>query len=103
MHSLTLLHFIFYYMVRDIDLSIRGPSLEPPLASASFTSIVTSIPSLAYSGARADLAPSNMLVHKYMLFKIESIESITNMFIRFIHIINNLKSLGKDYNNSELI
>ena len=45
----------------------------------------------------------NMLVHKYELFKIEPTETITNMFTRFIDIINFLKSLGKDYTNSDLI
>ena len=45
----------------------------------------------------------NMLVHKYELFKIEPNKSITNMFTRFTDIIYFLKSLGKDYTNSELI
>ena len=45
-----------------------------------------------------------MLVHKYKLFKIESSESIVDMFIiRFIDIVNSLKSLGMDYTNSELV
>ena len=33
----------------------------------------------------------------------EPSESITDMFTRFTDIINNLKSLGKGYANSELI
>ena len=45
----------------------------------------------------------NMLVHKYELFKIEHDESITEMFIHFIDIINGLKSLGKSYSNSDLV
>ena len=45
----------------------------------------------------------NMLVHKYELFKIEPHETINNMFTRFIKIINELKSLGKDYANSDLV
>ena len=44
-----------------------------------------------------------MLVHKYELFKIESIESITKIFTHFIDIINKLKSLEKSYTNSELM
>ena len=45
----------------------------------------------------------NLLVHKYELFKIEPNESISNMFIRFTDITNSLKSLGKNYTNSELV
>ena len=44
----------------------------------------------------------NILVHKYELFKIESSESITNIFTRFTNIINGLKS-GKDYTNRGLV
>ena len=44
-----------------------------------------------------------MLVHKYELFKMEPTESITNMFTRFTDIVNSLKSLGKDYTNSDLV
>ena len=45
----------------------------------------------------------NMLVHKYELFKMEHDESITKIFIYFIDIINDLKSLGKSYSNSDLV
>ena len=44
-----------------------------------------------------------MLVHKYELFKIEHDESITEIFIRFTDIINDLKYLGKSYSNSDLV
>ena len=45
----------------------------------------------------------NMLVHKYELFKMEPTVSITNIFTRFTDIVNSLKSLGKDYTNSDLV
>ena len=45
----------------------------------------------------------NMLVHKYELFRMEHNESISNMFTRFTDIVNSLKSLGKDYTNSDLV
>ena len=45
----------------------------------------------------------NMLVHKYELFKMKPTESITNMFTRFTNIVNSLKSLAKDYTNSNLV
>ena len=45
----------------------------------------------------------NMLVHKYELFKMKPTESITNMFTGFIDIVNCLKSLGKDFTNSNLV
>ena len=45
----------------------------------------------------------NILVHKYELFRIEPNESISNIFTRFADITNSLKSLGKDYTNSELV
>ena len=44
----------------------------------------------------------NMLVHKYELFRMESNESITDMFTRFTDIINNLKNLEKLYTDSDL-
>ena len=45
----------------------------------------------------------NILVHKYELFKIEPHETISDIFIRFTKIINELKSLRKDYSNSDLV
>ena len=45
----------------------------------------------------------NMLIHEYELFKMEPNESIKDMYTRFIHIINNLKSLGKTYTNEEMV
>ena len=45
----------------------------------------------------------NMLIHKYELFKMKLNESITDMFTCFIDIINGLKSLNKDYSNSNLV
>ena len=45
----------------------------------------------------------NMLVYKYELFKIEHDESIIEMFTHFTDIINDLKSLGKFYSNSDLV
>ena len=42
----------------------------------------------------------NMLVYKYELFKMEPTKSIINMFTRFTNIANCLKSLGKDFTNS---
>ena len=45
----------------------------------------------------------NMLLHKYELFKMESNESITKIFTYFSDIINDLKSIGKPYINSELV
>ena len=39
----------------------------------------------------------NILVHKYKLFKMETSETITEMFTRFTDIINGLKSLGRVY------
>ena len=44
----------------------------------------------------------NMLVHKYELFRMESNETIIDMFIRFTNIINNLKNLEKLYTDSDL-
>ena len=44
----------------------------------------------------------NMLVHKYELFRMESNETIIDMFTRFTDIINNLKNLGKLYTDSDL-
>ena len=45
----------------------------------------------------------NMLVHKYKLFKMDACESISDMFTRFTDIVNGLKSLGKSYDNTDLV
>ena len=45
----------------------------------------------------------NIFINKYKFFKIEHSENITDMFTRVTDIINSLKSLGKDYTNSELV
>ena len=43
-----------------------------------------------------------MLVHKYELFKMEPIETITSIYTRFTDIVNNLKNLDKVYIDSNL-
>ena len=40
-----------------------------------------------------------MLVHQYDMFKMLEHENIDDMTIRFMHIINQLKALGKRYSN----
>ncbi|GAV73128.1 UBN2 domain-containing protein, partial [Cephalotus follicularis] len=45
----------------------------------------------------------SMLVHEYELFIMHDNESISDMFTRFITIINSLKNLGKSYCNQELV
>ena len=45
----------------------------------------------------------NILIHKYELLKKEQNKSIIKIFIKFIDIINGLKSLEKSYTNSELV
>ena len=43
----------------------------------------------------------NLLIHKYEIFKIEQHESISDIFSKFINIINALNGLGKTYSNYE--
>lgn len=43
-----------------------------------------------------------MLVHNYELSKIKSDESISDMFTRFMNIINSFNAFGRKYNNSDL-
>ena len=45
----------------------------------------------------------NIIVHNYELFRMKPDESITQIFTRFIDIINDLKSLGRVYPNSEQV
>ena len=45
----------------------------------------------------------NMFIHQYELFKMQTDESIKDMFTRFTDITNNLKSLGKTYTNEEMV
>ena len=40
-----------------------------------------------------------MLVHQYEMFKMLEHENIDDMTTRFMHIINQLKALGKRYSN----
>ena len=44
-----------------------------------------------------------MLVHSYMLFKMDVNETITEMFTRFTGIINELNALGRIYANYDLV
>ena len=45
----------------------------------------------------------NMLVHQHEMFKILEHENIDEMTTRFMHIINQLKALGKSYINAEMV
>ena len=42
----------------------------------------------------------SMLVHQYEMFKMLEHENIDEMTTRFMHIINQLKALGKRYTNA---
>ena len=44
-----------------------------------------------------------MLIHEYELFSMKLKETLTGMYNRFTTIVNNLKGLGKDYGNKELV
>lgn len=41
----------------------------------------------------------NIMIHQYLLFKMQDFESIKEMISKFTVIINDLKSLGKTYIN----
>ncbi|MQM07612.1 hypothetical protein Taro_040450 [Colocasia esculenta] len=45
----------------------------------------------------------NILVHEYELFKMSPVESISDMFARLSKITNELKALGKNYTNTEIV
>ena len=45
----------------------------------------------------------SILVHKYELFKMETNEIISEIFTRFIDIINGIKSLEKIYTNVKIV
>ena len=45
----------------------------------------------------------SILVHQYEMFKMLEHENINDMKIRFMHIINQLKVLGKRYSNVEMV
>src|SRR5262249_20058406 len=45
----------------------------------------------------------SLLTHKYELFKMEEGETINDMFTRFSSILNELKGLGKEYKNAEVV
>ena len=45
----------------------------------------------------------SMLVHQYEMFKMLEHENIDEMTTRFMHIINQLKALGKRYTNAEMV
>ena len=45
----------------------------------------------------------NTLIHEYELFRMNQNESIQDMQKRFTHIVNHLASLGKTFQNEDLI
>ena len=45
----------------------------------------------------------SILVHQYKMFKMLEHENIDEMTTRFIHIINQLKALGKRYSNAKMV
>ena len=45
----------------------------------------------------------SMLIHQYEIFKLLEYENIDEMTTRFMHIINQLKALGKRYTNAEMV
>ncbi|MQL81186.1 hypothetical protein Taro_013641 [Colocasia esculenta] len=46
---------------------------------------------------------SSILVSEYEMFRMNSDETISEMFARFMLIVNGLRGLGKDYSNSDLV
>ncbi|MQM17791.1 hypothetical protein Taro_050769 [Colocasia esculenta] len=46
---------------------------------------------------------SNILVHKYEMFKISLVETIFDMFAQLSKITNGMKALGKNYTNMEIV
>ena len=59
---------------------------------------------LIYEGtSKVKETKANLLITEYEMFKIKSDESIFEMFVRLMQLINNLKDLGKDYSNSNLV
>ncbi|MQM10138.1 hypothetical protein Taro_043024, partial [Colocasia esculenta] len=45
----------------------------------------------------------NILFHEYDMFKMSSVETISDMFVRLSKIINRLKALGKNYTDTEIV
>ena len=45
----------------------------------------------------------NTLTHEYELFRMKTNESIQDMHKRFTHIVNHLASLGRTFQNEDLI
>ena len=46
---------------------------------------------------------ANLLITEYEMFKMKNDESISDMFVRLMQIINHLKALGKMYTDTELV
>ena len=44
-----------------------------------------------------------MLVHQYEMFKMLEHDNIDEIITRFMHIINQLKALGKKYTNTKMV
>ena len=45
----------------------------------------------------------NILVHQYEMFEMLEHENVDEMTTRFMHMINQLKALGKRYTNAEMV
>ncbi|MQL84615.1 hypothetical protein Taro_017117 [Colocasia esculenta] len=59
---------------------------------------------LIYEGtSKVKETQANLLVHEYETFKMNPIETISEMFARFTKITNSLKALEKNYTDLELV
>ena len=59
---------------------------------------------LLYEGtSQVKETKANILVSEYELFMMKSNESISEMFARFMVIVNGLKALGKEYTDADLV
>ena len=45
----------------------------------------------------------NLLIHSYELFRMKPSEIISDMYIRFMDVVNGLKVLGKCYTNLKMV
>ena len=58
---------------------------------------------MIFSISRVKESKINLLVHSYELFRMKPNKTITDIYTRFMNVVNSLKALGKYFTNLELL
>jgi len=81
-----------------------GPDEYTRISECESTNEIWNALQIAHKGTnQVKQSKIELLVRKYELFKISNKETVMDMYARFTHITNELKSLGKTFTKEELV